>query len=390
MHLQNFLPHVSNPTIKSILYSIIQGISPFFAWYSDEHSTSASSTLLNASFDSALIYIEPKIWLLIGNPHNSKNNSKFQSILQGKAKELKKTSKGYYKIFYDKEEWIPIVKENLMHGLLSPIEDTRICYVMDIPSDPVKFIDDNLRTDVKYVILNSESVAELSQYKKWDWVIEEMSETWVDLSHFLQHSSIGVVALSDVDEVIGWILSEFQTEVAVGVGIEVSPSFRKKGIATNLTRIYLKEVEKKMISSHEHIQVLWDAWHFNETSLKVAKRVGFSNRVSYSVLYGFWDESSHFIELSYYWRDRSQYSRAAKFVEKAIQISKTSPSYQIYYLAACNYALANNSSKAFSFLKLSLEACSQGKEKFKEHIKKDEDMQNLTNYSEFARLLKII
>ena len=100
---------------------------------------------------------------------------------------------------------------------------------------------------------------------------------------------------------------------------------------------------------------------------------------------------SYCIEWTYFWRKNGKYKKAAEIGEKAIFDQKTKGkdvSYKIYYLVACNYALARKAEKAIEFLKKSLDLCLESKQEFLKHIRSDPDLQDFIRQPEFQKLLQ--
>ncbi|MGM0303461.1 hypothetical protein IGI66_003126 [Enterococcus sp. AZ048] len=109
-------------------------------------------------------------------------------------------------------------------------------------------------------------------------IIEEVSETasYSNLDSFLQEG-IGYAFLAE-DKVQGFCTSEYQSSKSIAIGIELSEEYQRRGIASNMVRLFLNEASKRKLA------VYWDCWKENVPSIKTAKACGFTKIAEYPVV----------------------------------------------------------------------------------------------------------
>jgi RimJ/RimL family protein N-acetyltransferase len=114
--------------------------------------------------------------------------------------------------------------------------------------------------------------------KNRDALIEEMQSERASIEEFLS-KSFGFCMLHG-EEIIGWCLSEYNSENECEVGIETAEAYRRQGIAT-LTALAL--IEHGLVLGMTRIG--WHCWANNEGSIATAERVGFKKVTDYPVYY---------------------------------------------------------------------------------------------------------
>jgi GNAT superfamily N-acetyltransferase len=100
-------------------------------------------------------------------------------------------------------------------------------------------------------------------------LMEEMCSERDSVSAFLEHS-FGICAFKE-KQLAGWCLSEYNFEDRCEVGIATMPPFQRKGLATGMTRAFLKLAHQHGINT-----VLWHCYASNIGSKRTAMRAGFS------------------------------------------------------------------------------------------------------------------
>lgn len=114
--------------------------------------------------------------------------------------------------------------------------------------------------------------------KNRDALIEEMQSERVSVEEFLS-KSFGFCMLHG-EEIVGWCLSEYNSEKECEVGIETVEAYRWQGIAT-LTASAL--IEHALAQGMTRIG--WHCWADNEGSIATAERIGFEKVTDYPVFY---------------------------------------------------------------------------------------------------------
>ena len=114
--------------------------------------------------------------------------------------------------------------------------------------------------------------------KNRDALIEEIQSERASVEEFLRES-FGFCMLHG-QEIVGWCLSEYNSENECEVGIETVKAYRRQGIAT-LTALAL--IEHALAQGMTRIG--WHCWANNEGSIATAERVGLEKVTDYPVYY---------------------------------------------------------------------------------------------------------
>jgi len=81
------------------------------------------------------------------------------------------------------------------------------------------------------------------------------------------------------DKICGFCTSEYPSISSVAIGIEVSESHQRQGIASEMTRRFLQMAAKR------DLDVYWECWKRNEPSVKTALACHFMKVTDYPVLF---------------------------------------------------------------------------------------------------------
>lgn len=100
-----------------------------------------------------------------------------------------------------------------------------------------------------------------------DWVRAEISSMWPSEERFHQHG-FGTVAVVE-SEIICWCTAEYVSPAACGIGIETSPRYEGRGVATATAARFLHEARKRGVTAH------WECDRGNHASVRVAQKLGF-------------------------------------------------------------------------------------------------------------------
>lgn len=116
-------------------------------------------------------------------------------------------------------------------------------------------------------------------------LVEELESERSSVEDFLSKSFS--FCLVRGEEIVGWCLSEYNSENQCEVGIETVKGYRRQGVAT-LTACAL--VEHAL--SNNITRIGWHCWANNKDSIALAKKVGFEHVTDYPVYYVRFNEAA--------------------------------------------------------------------------------------------------
>ncbi len=111
-------------------------------------------------------------------------------------------------------------------------------------------------------------------YLNIDDLKKEMCSERKSISDFL-NKSFGLCLIFD-NQLIGWCLSEYNTEDSCEVGIEINENFQNKLLGTFLTEQFIIYARSLGIK-----EIFWNSLEINIPSIKTAERVGFEKVLDY-------------------------------------------------------------------------------------------------------------
>jgi ribosomal protein S18 acetylase RimI-like enzyme len=100
--------------------------------------------------------------------------------------------------------------------------------------------------------------------------------TYGDMKDFCQNG-IGYT-FADQNRICGFCTSEYPSKSSLAIGIEVDEKYQRQGIATEMTKAFLRE------ASNRKLNVFWECWQGNEASVHTALKCGFKKMADYPVL----------------------------------------------------------------------------------------------------------
>lgn len=101
----------------------------------------------------------------------------------------------------------------------------------------------------------------------WEVVRGEILYMWPSVKRFLAHGW-GTAAVLD-GSIIGWCTAEYVGRDGVGIGIEIEPNMRRRGVAVDVGTVFLAECSRRRRMPH------WECDAANEPSVRLADRLGF-------------------------------------------------------------------------------------------------------------------
>lgn len=117
--------------------------------------------------------------------------------------------------------------------------------------------------------------------KNTDDVINEIDLCWTIRERFFEYG-FGY-ALCSADDIVCWCTAEYVSGKVCGIGIETVESAQGRGFATLTASAFIEHCRANGITAH------WDAWKKNTPSVRVAEKVGFRDRIDYSIYVSHWE-----------------------------------------------------------------------------------------------------
>lgn len=105
---------------------------------------------------------------------------------------------------------------------------------------------------------------------------EEVSHMWGTADRFLDNG-FGWACVCE-DKVVGWCTSEYQSRERCGLGIEVLPDHRRRGLATSLA------IRTAQTGREFGLAVYWECNSLNQGSIDVALKAGFESFGQYPIV----------------------------------------------------------------------------------------------------------
>jgi RimJ/RimL family protein N-acetyltransferase len=125
----------------------------------------------------------------------------------------------------------------------------------------------------------NERFAELGGLANFASVTAEIRSCWGSVGAF-QRAGFGFCA-HDAQTIVCWCTAEYVSAGRCGIGIETVPVYRGRGLATLTASAFVAHCAGQRVTPH------WDCWSDNAASVAVAKKIGFRQVETYSVLAGF-------------------------------------------------------------------------------------------------------
>jgi RimJ/RimL family protein N-acetyltransferase len=104
---------------------------------------------------------------------------------------------------------------------------------------------------------------------------------WPSEEQFYEHG-FGVLATQD-DEIVCWCTAEYVGPTHCGIGIETTPGFQRRGIATATAVAFVRDARARGITP------CWECGASNVASRRVAEKTGFV----YAETCAYWIGSIH-------------------------------------------------------------------------------------------------
>jgi GNAT superfamily N-acetyltransferase len=205
--------------------------------------------------------------------------------------------------------------------------------------------------------------------------LEMIRIAWGDVDNYLEHGAGFIVEHGGA--VVSFCTADCRSGDQIDIGVETSPSHRRKGLATIVTAATVEYCFQK-----GYRKVGWHCNQINVGSWKTAEKVGFKRQTEYTYYYYMTDPLDHLAELGWHYYQRGDYEKTRQYYERLFAARRDNPDYY-YYLAASAWGELMNVEKATQYL---LSAAEQGWFDL-EHIKNDEDFRFLHGTSAWESIL---
>lgn len=103
-----------------------------------------------------------------------------------------------------------------------------------------------------------------------DYVLAEIRSMWPSEERFYEHG-FGIAAVLE-RAIICWCTAEYVSPTWCGIGIETSPRFERRGVATSTARHFVREARARGITA------CWECAATNGGSVRVAEKSGFMRK----------------------------------------------------------------------------------------------------------------
>jgi len=170
---------------------------------------------------------------------------------------------------------------------------------------------------------------------------EEMCSERASVDDFLAQS-FGV-CLVHQDAIIGWCLSEYNTDDRCEIGIATDEAYRRRGLATAMTWAFIEQALAWGIR-----RIGWDCWANNVASSATARKAGFAKVADHSVLFAYYDEAENLAVHGDIALGEGQYAEALHWLEQSLATGRAKG--WAYWRAGCAAARLSQPEMALDYL----------------------------------------
>ncbi len=289
----------------------------------------------------ALVWAEQEIFYLIGEPQESFVTSLSSLIKDVIAPEAERIGDAFFQVeLMPEEKWQPVVERCLQAFL--PKRYERVTFAFDqerfrkMPHLPIP---DGVSVErITLELLADESFGE---------VLNNINDFWQSPELFVE-KGIGY-AVRTGGEVVCSCLTAFAAETDVEVGISTySRADRGKGYARLAVQALLDECLRQGRMPH------WKTEDFRLPSIKLAEKVGFTNRRSYYAYVFVYNEQDNLVFTAYHrFRYFGDIAEAHRLLEQALTLGNLNGWH--HFLLACGYSLVGQTEQALEHVKRAVE-----------------------------------
>ncbi|GGA37485.1 hypothetical protein GCM10007416_08000 [Kroppenstedtia guangzhouensis] len=289
----------------------------------------------------ALVWAEQEIFYLMGEPKETFVFALPAWIREVIAPEAERIADPFFQVELMPEvKWRPIVERGLQEFIPKPYD--RVTFTFD-PKRYRKLPPVSVPADVRVERITREMLAEDSFAE----VRDHIADFWISPEIFIENGFGYAVLVGD--EVVCSCLTAFGNETDVEIGINTySRTHRGKGYAQLAARSFLDECLHQNRTPH------WKTEDFRLPSIKLAEKVGFTNRRLYKAYMFLYNELDNLVFTAYhrlrYFKDLAE---AKRFLDRACAYGDLKNWH--HFLLACGYSLAGETESSLKHMERALE-----------------------------------
>ena len=291
----------------------------------------------NMKNPTTALLISPEGMYFTGDAKSNVFNYELNNVLKDNIFK-KALEKGMvdYTVFYSSREWEFSFKD--IFNSLYPMKDYRKYLELEIGKFNVVEISKHVRK-IDRELLNS-------NLNEIDDVRESIIENWFSIDNFLENG-FGYVYIIN-GGIISRCIADCVVKDRCELGVETEDGYRRKGYCTQVVMAALTHCKNNNIKS-----VGWHCWSNNIPSYKLAQKVGFNEKRTIEVYFGWYDlHSNYLINGNYYLKKKINYKLSAEFYTRAFE-NNYGFAWQ-FYNAACAYWKINKKKEAKKYYQIAL------------------------------------
>ncbi|MDA7027882.1 GNAT family N-acetyltransferase [Bacillus sp. CLL-7-23] len=289
----------------------------------------------------ALVWAEQEIFYLLGDPQPDFVTELPTCIKEVIAPEAERINDHYFQVeLWPESKWRQVVQNHLQMFLPKPYE--RVTFTFD----PELYIKLSKKLIPSHVEVKRITLDMLSE-QKFEKILESVVDFWESPDMFIK-KGFGYVVIVE-EKVRSSCLSVFATDSDVEIGIDTYNYFdRGKGYALLAARAFLDECLRQGRMPH------WRTEDFRVSSIKLAEKVGFTNRQYYTAFVFLYNPLDHFVFSAYHQlRYGGNVTEANNYIKRAQVLGELDKRH--HFLLSCGYSLAGRSDLSLKHLQLALD-----------------------------------
>lgn len=217
---------------------------------------------------SAFTWFRSKAWLAGDTDNDSFNNDLRKKLNATYFKELRDHGGGFR--LHCSPSWEPKIDD--VFGSMPKMKGHRLYYNLDASTMTWELsVPDGFK-----LIPVDEDLLSKTHLGNLDHVVEEMQSERLTVESFLD-KSFGYCVVHD-DDIVGWCMSEYNSDGRCELGIATVKSYRREGLATLMGTAVIRHALTQGIR-----EIGWHCWADNRSSVATAKRLGFTKQKEYCV-----------------------------------------------------------------------------------------------------------
>lgn len=324
--IESIRPLLDELKIHLVADSVLAGITPAQV-YVDEQQPALALVLAGHRY------------LLLGAPGSPAQRQELQRLLLETIFPQKRAAgEEMFGLYYADPAW----KDHLPQIIPYPLAVQREYYICRRPlPDPFDLLPEIQLRPVDAALLAETGLGGLDDLQ------EEMCSERSSIGEFLAHS-FGICAIH-AGELAGWCLSEYNSGSCCEVGIETRIPYRRRGLATSMTRALVAEAFRRGLT-----QVGWHCFAENLASANTARKAGFEKVCDYSASLCWYDEAVGLTVSGNQHLERSEFAQAMHWYQTGLERGLRHR--WLYWSAGRAAAALGQEEAALNYLGLALEA----------------------------------